>query len=174
MRASTYFAGACFVVLSGWAAVATGVRVNISPSMPVGVWMTHPAGWVHRGDTVTVCPDLTPAFTQARERGYIGPGTCSVGLEPILKVVVAGPDDLVVVSAVDGIWVNGQLVPNSLARAVDGQGRALIAVPPGRYVVPTGSVWVVNSYSADSFDSRYFGPVPLSNVSAVAWPLLTR
>jgi type IV secretory pathway protease TraF len=46
------------------------------------------------------------------------------------------------------------------------------AWPAGTYQVPPGEIWTVSSYSPESFDSRYFGPVPLANVRGRARPLL--
>jgi len=47
------------------------------------------------------------------------------------------------------------------------------AWPDGEYVVEPGSLWLLSGYSVSSFDSRYFGPVPVSHVRAKAVPLLT-
>jgi type IV secretory pathway protease TraF len=49
---------------------------------------------------------------------------------------------------------------------VDRRGRVLPQIPLGSYVVRPGTVWVVSSYSPLSFDSRYFGAIPLGNIRA--------
>ena len=35
-----------------------------------------------------------------------------------------------------------------------------------------GEVWLFSSYSAGSFDSRYFGPVVLASVRGIARPVV--
>jgi type IV secretory pathway protease TraF len=37
--------------------------------------------------------------------------------------------------------------------------------------VAKGEVWVISSYNPLSFDSRYFGPVPISRIEGFARPL---
>jgi type IV secretory pathway protease TraF len=40
-----------------------------------------------------------------------------------------------------------------------------------RYLVPPGELWLVSTRVPNSWDSRYLGPIPLSQVRAVARPL---
>jgi type IV secretory pathway protease TraF len=37
--------------------------------------------------------------------------------------------------------------------------------------VPPGQVWLLSGHDSRSFDSRYFGPVPVANVQGVARPV---
>ena len=88
----------------------------------------------------------------------------------MLKPVAAVAGDTVDVDAA-GVAVNGvPAVPPGLAR--DSRGRALAAVPPGRYPVPSGAVWLLSSHSPRSWDGRYWGPLPVEAVRGEAWPLL--
>jgi hypothetical protein len=44
-------------------------------------------------------------------------------------------------------------------------------ISPGTYRVAPGHVWLLSSYSADSWDSRYLGPVPVTEIRGVARPV---
>jgi type IV secretory pathway protease TraF len=54
----------------------------------------------------------------------------------------------------------------------DHASRPLPHVPFGRHRVGPGEVWLVGLPHAASWDSRYFGPVPVSGVRSVVAPLL--
>jgi type IV secretory pathway protease TraF len=49
---------------------------------------------------------------------------------------------------------------------------ALQPFADGRYIVGSGEIWLVSSYSPRSFDSRYFGPVKVGRVVATVRPVL--
>ena len=91
---------------------------------------------------------------------------------PLLKPIVAKAGDVVDVSD-HGIAVNGSLLRNSAPLRVDTKGRPLPAWGFGCYVVAPGTVWVASSYNPRSFDSRYFGPVPISAIRDYVHPLVT-
>jgi conjugative transfer signal peptidase TraF len=133
---------------------ALGLRINTSPSLPVGLYITTAdAG----ANLVEFCP-VEPFATLSIVRGYRDSGTCRDGAAPLLKPVVAKSGDVVEVSA-RGISVNGALLPNTVPLATDTKGRRLEPWPSGRYVVDPGTIWVASSYHPRSFDSRYFGPL---------------
>ena len=85
-----------------------GVRINGSPSLPVGFYLVtvHPDARL-----VEFCP-AGPFAQLAIARGYRDPGSCSDGGAPLLKPVVARPGDIVEVSFA-GLAVNGHLLPNT-------------------------------------------------------------
>ena len=149
--------------LCGW----FGIRFNLSPSLPAGIYVTTkaPAGLIE------FCPE-EPYASLAIDRGYRDEGTCPDGAMPLLKPIVARTGDVVDVSA-RGIAVNGALLRNSAPLRVDTKGRPLPAWRFGNYVVAPGTVWVASSYNPRSFDSRYFGPVPISAIRDYVHPLLT-
>ena len=84
-------------------------------------------------------------------------------------VAVAG--DQVTVSAA-GLTVNGQNLLQSAPLSRDSAGRPIDAYAFGAYRVPAGMAWIVSGYSPNSFDSRYFGPVPVANIEGKATPVL--
>jgi conjugative transfer signal peptidase TraF len=161
------------VTLTGLAllgAGAAGLRVNATASMPRGLWRVAPAaGPIPRGAIVSLCLPPGPLLRLALRRGYLSAGLCPGGVEPLLKPVAAISGDVVRVT-VTGIAVNGAPLPNSAALQEDSAGRPLSPVPPGLYQVRPGTVWLVSTYAARSFDSRYFGAVPVSAVHGAAQP----
>lgn len=113
-------AGGLVLVAAG--AWMTGLRFNLSSSMPVGFYVVRP-GKLSRGSIVLAClPPNLAGF--ARARGYVPRGVCPGGASPLGKLVLALSGDTVTVSA-EGLSVNGTLVRDSRARARDGQGRSL-------------------------------------------------
>ena len=141
-----------------------GLRLNLTGSLPVGLYLASRAAPV-RGALVLAClPPEVAAF--ARERGYVPRGgACPGGVVPVGKPVLAISGDTVTVTPT-GLLVNGAPVPNSQALASDRKGRPLPRLAVGRYVVGPGRLWVLSSYSRSSFDSRYFGPVEAGQVRA--------
>jgi conjugative transfer signal peptidase TraF len=150
---------------------AAGFRINESPSLPIGIWRVSPPGRdLRTGDVVSFCPPDTPTFREARGRGYLGKGLCEGGYEPLLKPVAAIAGDRVSGTA-EGISTNGRLIANSKSLGRDGSGRALPSPVANNLVVAGGEVWVISSYNSLSFDSRYFGPVPISGIEGLARPV---
>ena len=145
-----------------------GLRINASPSLPVGLYVTSSET---SANLVEFCP-ADPFASLALSRGYRDPGSCSDGGAPLLKPVVARTGDLVELSAA-GIAVNGHLLPNTAPLRTDTKGRPLICWPRGRYIVRPGFVWVGSSYNPRSFDSRYFGPVAIRSIRDHLKPLVT-
>ncbi len=79
---------------------ASGLRVNFTPSVPVGLYRqtSIPTTEVSRGMLVAACPP--PNATElGRRRGYLAVGPCPGNVEPLLKTVVAVDGDIVAVSS---------------------------------------------------------------------------
>ncbi|EJN05986.1 conjugative transfer signal peptidase TraF [Phyllobacterium sp. YR531] len=145
-----------------------GFRVNITPSEPLGLWrivtMNRP---VENGDLVFACPPVNAFFQNALERGYLRRGLCPGGFAPLIKRVVAHSGQHVEVGA--DVTIDGTPLVNSTVRKNDGEGRAVTPFPGG--VVPSGFVFLHSSF-ASSYDSRYFGPVPVDGLLGFARPVL--
>jgi conjugative transfer signal peptidase TraF len=131
-------------------ASGVGLRFNPTPSLPMGIYRLAP-GLPEKNDLVSVC--LQGEFAElALERGYLEPGSCPSGLRPLLKRLAALPGESVDPSAFP-------------IRSVDSQGRSISPVlMPG--VVPPGMALVLADHPG-SFDSRYFGFVPLESLQRV-------
>ena len=154
---------------TGAAAQLAGFRVNVTPSVPLGLWRVHSAASIGRGDVVTVCPPDTETTRVARGRGYFMHGSCPGSFMPLIKPVAAIAGDRVSIDGA-GVHVNGELIPNSEPLTHDERGRPLSIPFEGERRVPAGDVFVVSSYNALSYDSRYFGMVPTAGVRGVAAP----
>ena len=130
-----------------------GLRVNLTASMPVGLYWLD-SNSPERGDCVSFCAPEPWAAA-----GYTGRGQCPGETKPLLKRLWALPGDTVAIAPSGHVLINGQAIPDSQPLAADRVGRPLSSelvagvVPPG--------LGLALGQSADSFDSRYFGLVPL-------------
>jgi conjugative transfer signal peptidase TraF len=133
---------------------AAGFRVNLTNSLPVGIYRVSAAD--HATYVVFCLPESTGNLSV--QRGYRPSGSCTDGGAPFLKQVVAVSGDHVQLSQ-SGIAVNELLLPNTRALSQDRAGRPLQAWPSGDYTVSAGDVWVASTYNSYSYDSRYYGPI---------------
>jgi conjugative transfer signal peptidase TraF len=150
--------------------LALGLHVYLSASAPRGLYRMV-AGSPTLGARVVacVCPH---SAALARARGYLGPGPCAGGVQPVLKRVVAVAGD-VVEGGAEAVTVNGQRLPESSTAASDSLGRELPHVAWGRYLVGADELWLVSTRVPNSWDSRYLGPISTSQVWSVALPVWT-
>jgi conjugative transfer signal peptidase TraF len=145
-----------------------GLRINLTPSFPLGLWRIEPlTRSVEVGDRVFICPPAVAAFDLARERGYLGCGLCPGWFSPLIKTVVALAGQHVVIDG--SITVDGVRITRSSIRKADAEGRALATHAGG--IVPAGKLFLFSEF-AGSYDSRYFGPIPAVGVLGFAQPLL--
>lgn len=162
----------CAAILQGLI-VWGGFRVNISSSIPPGLYREAPASAPERGELILSClPE--PWARLAAERGYTGRstgrGSCSSGTLPVGKYLAALPGDCVSISAA-GMQVNGTLLPLSAPLSRDGRGRPL---PDRKWSGCLGTdEYLLYSVTASGFDSRYFGPVNAKYFISALRPLLT-
>ena len=161
------------VLLAGGLAAAIlglGLHVNLSPSAPRGLYRAI-AGSPTRGAWVAACVS-TEAAALGRARGYLGPGPCVGGVQPVIKPVVALAGDVVELGP-EAVVINGQRLPGSSSADVDSLGLTLPHAVWGRHVVGADEFWLVSTRVPNSWDSRYLGPFSRSQVRAVAWPVWT-
>lgn len=144
-----------------------GIRINESPSLPVGLYMINDKN----GQLVEFCP-AEPFASLAMRRAYRSAGNCPDGGAPLMKPEVAREGDIVELSS-RGVAVNGKLLPNSAPLRFDTQGRPLEHWRFGRFKVTQGEICVISSYNPRSFDSRYIGPVSVARVRHHLRNLLT-
>lgn len=149
---------------------SAGYRLNLTRSLPLGLYRITD-GSIMRGRLVSFCLEDAEYITLARDRGYLTTGSCASGLRPLLKMIsgVAG-DRLELPNG--SIAVNDELLAGTAFVNTDSQGRPL---PPSLLVpgvIPPDKVLLLSQHHSGSFDSRYFGLVPLAALRPVE-PVLT-
>ncbi|MFG1287874.1 S26 family signal peptidase [Xanthobacter versatilis] len=158
---ATYFV-AMGVAVAAFVPTSLKLIWNASPSVPIGLYTIAPADALEVTDLVAVAaPDWLSRFLAAR--GYLAEGV------PLMKRVAALPGQRVCRLRGE-ITVDGIAMGRALDR--DRQGRDL-PTWSGCHVVAEGDLFLMNWQSADSFDSRYFGPLPTSTLIGKAMPLYT-
>jgi len=176
VRRATLLGICCLGVAA--AALSGLVRINISASLPRGLYLAIPRGWLGRaparGDLVLVCAPAAGGEL-ARRRGYLGNGPCGAGAAggaaALGKVVLAVAGDEVTVGAA-GLAVNGRPVAASRTLPCDARGRPLAHVPFGTWRIAPGELWLFAPYHPRSYDSRYFGPVAAAAVRGWLMPVI--
>lgn len=151
----------------------SGLRINGSPSMPLGLYWLHSGAFpVRRGEIVFACPsDRATAYLRRWDADDAVGGSCPGNMKPLVKIAAALPGDRVALSA-KGIRVNdGPLLRASapqLQTTVHGVTHNVPGIAFGEYTVPADEVWL---YAPEwySFDSRYYGPSPIIGVGKPVW-----
>lgn len=142
----------------------SGFRVNFTPSEPLGIWrIVQLDRGLRVGDLVFICPPSTDPMRAARNRGYLRYGLCPGSVSPLIKTVSATSGQQVHIDA--DVRIDGQPLPHSRVADADGRGRALKPYEGG--IVPPGAVHLHSQFPG-SFDSRYFGPLPVDGVLGFA------
>jgi conjugative transfer signal peptidase TraF len=152
-----------------------GFVFNFTHSAPFGIYRhaEMPTSATRKNSPYAFfCPDQRWPGLRNNPNTRRSLGTCPDGYAALLKPVVAWPGDFVTTTP-DGVIVDGTPVPNSSPLTRDSLGRELHPYPYGTYKVAQGQIWVVSSYSSRSFDSRYFGPVPLRTIREWVRPFIT-
>ncbi len=119
-----------------YAAGTVAVLLNLSPSVPIGLYIVSSDP---KANLVEFCPP-EPFGTLSVQRGYrVRSNACPDGGQPLLKPIIARPGDRVEMTAI-GIHVNGFLIPNTAPRQEDSRRRPLSRWPDGIYPVAVGTI----------------------------------
>ncbi|HUY39938.1 MAG TPA: conjugative transfer signal peptidase TraF [Candidatus Binataceae bacterium] len=150
---------------------AFGVLIsNTDSAAPAGVYRVVGHD-INRGDLVAAC--LPIAIAQVGlARGYLRTGGCAGDGEPVDKIVGALPGDLVEIEP-GWLAINGKRIAHSVTAAHDSAGRPLTHVAWGKRQVAANEIWLFGFNDRRSWDSRYFGPIPIANVRGKLEPVLT-
>ncbi|MGB9029655.1 MAG: conjugative transfer signal peptidase TraF [Acidobacteriaceae bacterium] len=149
---------------------AFGVLIsNTDSAAPAGVYRIV-SGKFQRGDLVAVCLPIGIA-EEGLNRGYLRTGACAGNAEPVGKIVGALPGDSIEIEP-GWVAVNGARFARSKVATHDSAHRPLPHVAWGSHRVGAGQVWLFGFNDRRSWDSRYFGPVPLENVRGEIKPVV--
>jgi conjugative transfer signal peptidase TraF len=146
------------IIFAALLASSHWIGFNSSASAaPVGFYWRGTVA-LKRGQLVEVClPHAWADFSIAR--GYIGHSArCSDGSEPLGKTILGMPGDT--------LWIDPATVLKQ-----DMLGRPMPHYFERQHI-DKGQIWLFGS-ARNSFDSRYFGEVPMANVIATLTPLWT-
>jgi conjugative transfer signal peptidase TraF len=155
--------GSVALVLAGSENGTPSYIWNSSESVPIGLYRLQPVERLSVTDLVAIRPS-EPLETFLDLNGYLPAGV------PMLKRILALPGQTVCRT---GLTVTVVEIEVGHARERDGRGRPL-PVWQGCRLLSAGEIFVMNWQSADSFDGRYFGPIPASAVIGQAIPVWTK
>lgn len=159
MRSRTFLciaitAASCAIVLIA-AVLGHGTIWNLSSSVPRGLYAAMLHQPCRRGSLVSFSPPPgAAAIIYSRDYLPVGAG--------LIKQIVGVPGDHVCIRS-DGLFVNGVRL-GDVARS-DSRGRPLAPYPFCGVIAP-GQAFVATKAPL-SYDSRYFGPVPIVSMTVV-------
>ena len=135
---------------------------NASASVPVGLYFVQPNASLHVGDLAVgkLPPDT---LRLAAERQYLPRDVLLI--KPVAAVAGAA-----ICRHGNEIYVDGVHTGN--AQATDRHHRPMPNWQ-GCHALASTEIFLMNPEVADSFDGRYFGPIPRRLVQGRAFPLLT-
>ena len=133
---------------------------NTSASVPIGLYAVQPGNPLKHGDLAIAKPP-GPLSTFLAERNYLPRGV------PLLKHAAALPGEIVCRNGLV-ITIDEIVVASALTR--DSAGRPL-PVWQGCHKLTPNEIFLLNRAAPDSFDGRYFGPLPMISVIGRAVPL---
>jgi conjugative transfer signal peptidase TraF len=135
---------------------------NASESVPIGFYWVQPSGKLRVTDLV-VARLPAPLASMLAERGYLPNGV------PLIKRVLALPGQTV---CRQNLAITVDAIAMGESRESDRRGRPL-PIWQGCQVIAAGKVFVMNWDEPESFDGRYFGPIPIAAIIGRALPLWT-
>jgi conjugative transfer signal peptidase TraF len=142
---------------------------NTDSAAPAGIYRVVSDNF-QRGDLIAACLPIGIA-QQGLVRGYLRTGACVGNAEPVGKIAGALPGDIVEIEP-GWVEINGIRFKRTAVAARDSAGRPLAHVVWGVHRVRAGEVWLFGFNDRRSWDSRYFGPIPLANVHGQIKPVV--
>ncbi|PST87296.1 conjugative transfer signal peptidase TraF [Photobacterium sp. NCIMB 13483] len=160
-------------VTVGFAAIgfSIGYRWNESISYPPGLYrLTQSSTTYQKGDLVLFCPPNNAAIQMAKNRGYLKFGTCDGGVTPVMKRIVGTSGDKITFNHT--IHINGHKLDRTYLLKEDGEHRPLPQL--SNFTIEKNHVFVISDHLPTvSFDSRYYGAVPATNIIGHIMPIWT-
>lgn len=146
-----------------------GLIINITPSMPIGLYVKKDSDTIKRQDVVAICL-AEPYKSLGLRLNYLIRGKACENSAPLIKQIIAVPKDDVRL-ADDYIAVNHHIYAYK-TQYVDSLNRKLDVYPRGIYL-NTSYYWVIGTNDDKSWDSRYWGPIKEQQILSILKPILT-
>ena len=123
-------------------------------SLPQGIYLKKEGGF-KRGEYALTCLN-EQLVAYGLEHEYLRKGDCKTGIIPVGKIIRGVPGDVFFVDN-NILYVNNE---KFRIEQKDSSGRPIKRFyPEGKNVLKTGEYLLLSDHVADSWDSRYWGPV---------------
>lgn len=151
--------------------------INITDSMPIGLYKKVNTNNLEKGDIVSVCIDNNKAMLAIQNSIIVANDQCSNGSQMLVKEIIATPDDQIEITDSDMDVTLGDTVYRYEAPRFAFSPRTkepvLTLIDTGKY--KSTGYWLYGSYDyKDSWDSRYFGQVSRANIINKLKPIFVR
>lgn len=148
-----------------WCLKTAAIAMNVSGSMPCGLYYRLFTNNIHRRDIVAVCLPTIVA-REGFAAHYLLKGRCAESqTTPVLKTVIAVPGDAVNISS-QAICVNQVCYP-APQQVIDRHGKQIQRFIYNGYHRARGYWLYGSAHSLFSWDSRYFGAVSRAHILGV-------
>jgi len=143
---------------------------NTTSSFPIGFYKISKSSQYKKGDLVSFCAVPSKIIDRIIEQGYTQKNSSCPNQTPqLLKKILGLEGDRVEIGK--SVFINNQAIKNSKIFTKDRRGNLLII--QASQTINRDKFWVMSDYNERSFDSRYFGQVPLKNIIGRATPIMT-
>jgi conjugative transfer signal peptidase TraF len=147
------------------------VGLNMTSSMPIGLYKQHSITEIKRGTIVSACLSRKIA-AEGKSKGFLQSGICPANTYPVIKSVIAVPGDHITRKG-DYLIINKKQKYLAPIQKFDHNGTPLkkfFSDPPKTLK----GYWLYGSGSPKtSWDSRYWGSVKRTQVLGAETPIAT-
>lgn len=164
--------GICLILLLFVILIIIGLDAslanNYSTSEPIGKYLIFDDNNINNGDLRVVCLSQDKKiYLDTMSKIGLKPNqtVCNNGLTPLLKRVVGVPGDVIRLES-GGVFINDQLLPNSIATQYY-HSQYLYPQMLGKYLLKKNEYWISGN-GENSYDSRYFGAVNVNEIKQKA------
>ena len=147
-----------------------GYILNNTSSFPIGIYQVKKQKKYQRGDLVSFCAPLNETVKKLVSYGFAPANTnCDNSTPVLLKKIVALEGDKIEIQN-NAVYINHILQPKSKIYLVGRMGNTLEKQLSQN--IKANMFWAMSDYNIHSYDSRYYGQVPLTNIIGKAHPIL--
>ena len=148
-----------------------GYRLNLSSSIPPGIYKLDKKATYTKGDLVIFCLSEKEA-KYAKMKGYIGMGiVCPAFSVPLTKYITAAAGDSISIDS--DIIINGKDVLNSVVLKTDHEGHQTKRIKYHNRILKEDEYILFSNYNPNSYDSRYYGIIHHNQIIGKSSPIIT-